>query len=670
MRPLIDAYATCLSAAIFFPSMEYKPSFDEEWLEEATVRITTDWENAVAACRERDERNHTYDELLEGGEWYAPLGSVDEEGCDLTDPLTLEQFLQVFSAHRVQDQPPYWFVEAIEPEDETTAPLVERWLEIKSHEERLSDYFYDTDYLALTNDFSVLYTGRRVIERRERKKLLRLKGGRLVREADLQIGDEVIEEVSFNEPVMETRLDLRAIKCTDFYVWPPDAQNINDPTVRVGERMWFTKEALINAIDELGFDEEVVDAMIKAGPTGQAQRIANEREGIQANLNDDGFYEVCHLYGRPPILQRDGERWFPNDYRYDDFEWTFSPELKRLLRVGPNPYPFRPYTVFTVFRRPGRLGGHNLCSILEPLQIEGDVNLRAAINLANYTVNPPILAPMTSMRDWDNITNRPGAIWGYRQSPAEIQPVSLDKTGVQLLLMIQDRHVARARGLVTGQALQLQPKVRKATEVAAEMRSIDTKLDFFRGNLLRSREEVARRIISLYIDHVQPDGEGFRMGQRQVRVTPEMLRRRYRFLVRSVSDLADPQTRLEKTQKKLGIQSSYLQMKRVVAPEELSLLYHGARRALEEMGERNVEAWLGIEPPSADDLAFVNEVLREEGVMENSPMPGNMGPMANATTAVPNEQNVPNGTPQNGSVPMPIMPDTMDRMSTERRNGR
>lgn len=590
--------------------------FSDELIEAYCARIVERVERAV---RDSEPRNQDFDDFYRLFEGIEDSSTEPwDNACDVVDPIILEQFLQLFSSlWQALRNPPYVMVEAVTAEDENSAMRLEQWINPKASQAGFSDALYDVTYNALIYRLGWMYCGWQQQIAEEPVTYYREPGGDALLTEDMrEEGVEYEEETVIQQTIVKDGPEYRSVLPWDFYVYPSDAPDI-DRALGCGERMYLTREDLLAGIDDMGFDEDAVHELLRLGPTGIAddanREERTEEDGTASATSGDEYYECYLWFGRLPLVMDDsGNVETPRELQKQDFLWMLCPKHHIVFKFERSPFPLRPYAPFYMLRRPGRLMGHCLPEILEPFQTELTATHRAAIDTYNLTLSPAVVVPTGKARQFTKTRIKPGAVYEL-DDPTQAVPLKLDSSGVQAGMAIAQDIRARAAQVASSQTAQLQPKVRKAIEVQAAAATQDTKFDLYLSTILGTVNSGIPRAFLLTMASAMAflgdDGDETYAGKENVRVETEDLKKAYKFIPHASTEMANPEARLQNTMLRQQVANAYLQMMASAPPHILYYAYHSHARALENLGVRDVENWIGPQPPDPDMLAQMQQQM-------------------------------------------------------------
>lgn len=579
-----------------------------ERLQHKVYPLLCSWvETARQAASERDERLLIYEDQLEGATGYsAPVRYRGQ--CTLDDPITLEAQIGMKAAiARAVLSEQKITAEANQPGDEEAASVYEAWQNDGMSSREANQALDDVIYYATSQPCGVLRTS---WERRFK----RTRGVAYVKsddpdgprysEDEREEGQEYDAVPTVTDGDVEfDGLEYRAVSLSDVYLYPPTAQSFQSADL-TAERLLWTENDLLNAIDAYGLDMDAVDQLIAVGPTvapdGETlHKRQEEGDGTQDQAEfGDGYYECFLIFSRMPHI-REGKRDLTRDWRGDDFMGVLCPEHQLALSFDFSPYQgLRPYSVFNIYGRPNRLQGHCVPSMLNALQAEANANLRMGIDSMNVYMQPMMKVRRDSPAFLERWIVQPGGKVGVDMMD-DIEPLVLDK-GARDALPIQQDIRNRAKGLVAAEgAGEMDTKVRKAAEVVNVQMQADLKgghyLQCFCWGLVEWAEQRAA------ITRMRMDGEQkFRYQGREWTLTAQVLEKRFKVAAAATSQTQNPQTRLEIGRARYETMRQYWTDVAMASQsgnfDVIVYLWHGARDVLRDMGTRDPESLIGPDP--------------------------------------------------------------------------
>jgi len=582
---------------------------------------------AVQAVKTRNDILRSYHDQLDRISSVA-MGPWDKS-CQLDDPITTRHHLGL-QAHFMAGlkYEPYWHIESEKPEQEEAASKVESALTVKTRQWKVRTALMDATYDAPAYPYAPMYVGWDVQWKKRRfwQYLDPVTGERLdetLLQPDVKYKKipTVQKYQSFNGPI------FRQIDPCDYGYYPAACQDI-DACDFVWERMYLTRNDLLEGMDKKLYEESgVMDMLGKGCQYVDADSIRSDQDvsdGIQVD-SEDGYYEVYQIVGRLPLLldyMGAGEEGgklgigIPEELRFEDWVFMICPEYNCVFRCVPSPFDMRPYAVFQMWHDPRRLMGKCVPQLLETHQAEADANLRFFIDCLNLTASPMWKVPESYARKGSSLSAGPGKHIQYPgNNPNAIEPVVWDNhilplvQGAQVDMRQQADSLLGAAG--TNDLPQPGQESPTATQVNMVGGQVDHKRDLFLQTFLDfGMERMGQLLLSHWQQHMDPEGETLAAGGSSVDITAADLQNQYRVLAHANTDASNPQVRLAQVQLKQQFQMAYFQGLAQLPPDKWGMLYHGARRAYEETGERNIEGWIGKEPQAGDPVQVLMMALQ------------------------------------------------------------
>lgn len=592
----------------------------------------------VSHCKERDNILRGYADQADGlsqpfndGPW--------SNSCELEDPMTDEHCTQL-TAYLMANlrTEPGCMIEAVVPGEEDAAKSLENALSVKCQQWNVPSKMHDVVY----NAVRFPYAPAAISWSQE------LKHTRSMQDVDPATGQPInpyLQDAQ-NQPsavdetegtnlqpqpvpsesapfekweVVSQGPEVRAISPDDFYLYPPLSQDI-DKAQQICERVYFTAEELYMGVDKFGWDADEVEDLIRMGGTDAPSQESitgseNEMDGIGSDY-EDALFECFIVTGRMPLLFDSGRCETPQQYLLEDFLWMVCPDRNVIFHFGSCPYTVRPYTVYSISRKPGRMMGKCVPGYLETLQEEATANLRFKIDILNLIANPVLKVP-NDYDDLDGDEMFPGKKLRYQKGPQEIEALQQNFAGWEALTGQQQELIARADKLMSAPGAD-QVETRSAGPLTATQsgmigQSLSMKRDMFLQTFQEGNQRFYQLLVAIWLQHMPDDGEEVPSNGDAVTVTTDDLEKRYRFIPHANSDATNPQQRLQMTQARQAAQLQYINGMMTLPPQFWPLLYHGARRFLQDTGERNVEAWIGKEPTGIDPQQVVMQLIQLVG---------------------------------------------------------
>lgn len=265
---------------------------------------------AVIDSADRDEMWIQYADQLEGLLGGTGTNTPWQGACELNDTITMEQFLNVWSAiSAAVDRYPPVMVEATNKEDEKAAEMQEAYIPLKLNQGGFDRAKNDIIFNALRYPVAIGYVGHRQIIRQRWEEIEVHPDTGLEVEEDEQEPDQEYDKGYKSTPeVVEDGLESRCVDSPDFYLYPATVNDLQQAN-GCGERMFFSADDLLAGIKDLEFDEECVMDLLAQGPgqridsTSENQRQNNfDQQGVQSPENASDLYEVFRWFCKPPLL--------------------------------------------------------------------------------------------------------------------------------------------------------------------------------------------------------------------------------------------------------------------------------------------------------------------------------------------------------------------------------
>lgn len=556
----------------------------DELRDELNLLVLDRVRRAVEENAERDRRIMALDDQLEGRGNQAAPNARWKNACDLEDPMTREHHLQALaSMSGVWRRTQFWLCEAIDPAERVQVRQVEHYMNVRARQYGLADALYDVAYTALAAPFAPMYVGWRTYM------------GMVIEDQPAEaFGGEPGETLTVRREVpVYNGLHFRSIEPGDFYLWPTEVQSV-EAAEAVIERRRYTADELL-----LEFDREDVLRILRY-PDEDTNELMDERnlvDGIEPEQSQ------CHtLYvvtGRAPLVVHDDLK-NPEWMIGEDYVWVVHPPSNTVLSMQRTTTPFRPYVVFNSLRAPRRMNGPSLASLIRPIQTEATANLRFTIDCMNLASAPAMKVPEQWLHKYGKWAMFPGALVPYMRTPDEITPLTWDMRGPAAGMQLATYLDSRASRIVSAQGISslLGGKVRKEAEVEATADLVGQKQDLFFQCMQEGLEQVGQLVLSLFVQHMGPDGDIAAVpGGETVQVTPEDIRRRMRISAFAASEDSNAGERAKRTFAARKVQSEYFAVLGQLPPYAWYLAWNSARQSLMDLGEREPLEWIGPKPP-------------------------------------------------------------------------
>lgn len=590
---------------------EFKLS--EETQEKVEAEIMRRISAAVSNSSDRNQMLEQYADQLEGLIGASGDSKPWDGASDLNDPLTMEQFLTAWAmVSGAMDRNPPVMVEASRADDDDAASIQEAFIPIKLNEGGYRQAKSDILFNALRYPVSIAYVGYKQVVGDEWEEVKTDPDTGLEVQDDDQDPDVKYDDGYKSVPsVLSDGLEVRCVDTPDFYMYPAshtDLQRANG----CGERMYWSQDDLLAGIEDLALDKDAVLKLIAQGPThaetdgaDDARQMLAERQGTSDPEGDDGLYEVFQWFCKPPLLfEGDDETGIeflvPKRYLNKDLCVICCPAAQVMLRIGLSTHGHtRPYIPFYAWPIPKSFYGWCIPMLLDSVQAEANANIQHTINCANMEINPAMMVQENMLRRYENIRLHPGAMVPFGQpgdfpKPFEFPARSAIGYETQQWLSSKSEKLITAGGFGA-----IQSKQRKAAEVAAASQSAATKSDLILRNLNAGFEQMWAHSAALLAENMDEDGEDFLNEEDHTKkITPKMLKGRFKYRAVANGQNADPQSRVAVAQSKNEAADAYLALKGSpqTPPEVLKLKWHNTRAVLRDIGENSPEEWIGPEP--------------------------------------------------------------------------
>jgi hypothetical protein len=574
--------------------------------------ITDRADAAVQAHAERDETLAQQAEMLYRA-MTPPPDNRWRGACDIVDPLVLEQFMSLFASVRAATaQRPFWSLRARTPEIEQDVQELNRWFEDVSELDGLDAALYARDYIALRDGMAALHACWEDYGEWIMRPTYVSETGLEADLPDLLPDDEGAYGGEFTKVLVPARQGIKwkVIDRADIYTVPVDCSDPEQAEV-VMHRMWMTAHELLRGVEQYGFDPDVVDSLLAAGPTHDAKdtdyaETLNYIAGVDPSARTGGVYEVFMEYGYMPLVRGEDapveKRLKP--YYGIRFQAVHCPRHNAVLRWGYWPHHRLPYVFTWMLRTPNTMDGESVPSIVGPFQEEATANVRLYYDAANLVLSPMFRVKETSLKEFGYPEAYPGAVLPYRTDPREVEPLPFNLGGLQIGLQTVEHPLSRARQALSGEStIKMDDRVRKATEVQASMQGMSMKFSLILSNLQASMLDVLKVMWMLYRDNGQLPSEYLGLTQAEYSVVP-----------RANTQNSNPVVRLANIQTAMEMVRSSPLYQQALERGDFRPEYHMLLEALSAISMDNISRLIGPEPPpplppSADVLA--QEALRQ-----------------------------------------------------------
>ena len=601
-------------------------------------------EAAQTDAQDRNERLKNLALVLEG-EKLPRMGEPWPNACSLVEPVVWTEVVQLH-ANMVAPLKRDPLVEASArfPGDEEKAVKQEAWLADTWRNEGFYDQFAFALWNLKRDHCAVMYYG--WAEKVRQKRTVRYwdgesedeNGDPITLESDptTQAGEDgetlMAEETGIYlplphlEPTEKQRGgDYRVVDEANFYLYPSNAPSV-DRAEMVFERWEMSEAELLDGISDYDFDEEAVLDLRGMGPTRPYSGTETDREqkddrqGITPNeaASEDGVYECFLFFGRlPKLWETDGTARLPKWMWQDDFMGVICPAHNKVILLDFSPYAERPYFMWSLISEANRAMGAGIVQKLEGYAYEATHLVRNTLDSLDMGLQTPVIMDDGSAEENEGASLFPGAqltekVPGGIRFPEMPNNAALGFEGLNMVL-------SRAKAVASNQSFgQIDQKVRRVAEIQNAMFAADEKFDLYQWNAFRVIPQMAARRIAMELQFNGNLDAKIRTPQGEVQVKASDLEGTFRYSVSASNANSNPDAQREKTQLKLQIQANFIQGVSSLPPQWHPQLYHGARQALLDLGERDVEKWIGKEPPPFDPMAGMGAGMP----MGGAPMPG------------------------------------------------
>lgn len=656
------------------PYIAQQLKLSARYREQMETILLSNVEDAIAASSTRDDDLADSDDLLEGRE-IGGLPMPWDGACDLMDVLPREQHTTLlanlmFGLYREK----LAMVAATDAAQKDGAAKTETFIADRWAVEGYAEAYAMKLSNMLRDKAGVLYGG--YCERKQTKRVHRYAEfdteAEWFRYWNEETGapDDLIEPEDRAEgksyamlpATIEERhqgAEYRAVDLGDFYLFPANARSIEAATLTL-ERMLLSVDDLIEGITRYGYDKAAVEEMIRLGPThlsaaqnfrevtNNGSETKSEREDAIGGVtgatqhSENGVYECFLGFGRlPKIFDAEGQSLLPKDLWAQECTFMICPGNSIVFRVDASPYPWKPYTMQSLYPKNGRAYGSGMMDVLAPLAREATYWTRQTFNSIEQEMMPERV--MTD-EAWERNRNRelwPGKVW-REQQPGQIR--FLDKGSNSLMGMQPLADVRnRANTLFAAQgAGELQTKVRKNAEIMDTMQKADAKAQLYTFWAFRDIAEDARRRVEMELIF-NPDYAGqVNTSDGEVQITANDLRGSYRYTVAQVDADSSPQAQQQKKATMLTIQGAFF-ANLLKFPMFTEQIWNGARQALLDF-DREPEKLIGT---LEEAKKFAQSAMAPAPTPGGLPLPSTGGLPGGMSGGLPG---------MNGGMPLPPIP--------------
>ena len=600
---------------------------DRDIYGEIGLQVCANINAAVSGSSQRNAQCLTYDEQMYMRQVQLKIKRW-RNSCDLNSSMMLSLGItlhaQIMQAIK---RDPKWMVDAHDPDDDDSARTNEDFLNNKAQQYRLNRVLEDVAWNAIRDDVSVLYAGWKQHLGYVEKTKYRLRGEKdwLPVEAEDREEGKTYDPVRTLDPGVEREgCDVRPVELMDFYMYPANAEHVQEWETRgavgVGERIYFSRQQLLDGIGDYDYDENAVYDLIQSGATDfsgiggdDLRQRDDDFNGVSSGTTrpQDGFWECFIWFQRLP-----SDLDIPQEYLRRDAMIVCCPVRNIVLKIALSPYNQRPYIPFYIKRKPGNFLGTGLCQMLSQLHEEDTTSIRQDIDAMDlYVCAPHVCSPtdyaMIERQQAQGpgtylIEEVPGTIRQLTQQPPSQFGVRSGYTN------------ARAQGLISAEGYgDMQQKVRKAAEVQAVVGAADAKFELYLSTFQEGMCDLAPWILVLEATF-GGDKQTFRDARgRPAKITSQQMEGRYTFTATATSTTANPQARLQLAQARAAEQTRYMGLMNTAPPAMWPDLWQASRAILLDYNTRRPEDYIGPEPqqppPMAPNMQTFIQILQSQG---------------------------------------------------------
>lgn len=361
-----------------------------------------------------------------------------------------------------------------------------------------------------------------------------------------------------------------------------------------------------------GYDEDAVRKMLVAGPIAydyDKMETDWNRDGLGTSAvrttNSGGTWECFQVIGRAPLLEdEDKKPTIPDALLHTDCMWMVCPGHKIVFKQSYSPFPnsIRPYAIYHALKKPNRLLGEGLVSLISQIQDELTSVVRFGINNMNLEASPCMVVAESWFQRYAKWTIAPGRnIPRPASDPIGPKPLTWDTKSQGLVISWREYLVAQGHRLAASESVNsgLAGKSRKAAEIHFAEEMQQTKFGLFLSNIQAGVEETFRIMMLIMLQHMKESGRAdtANANGQEIVVDPDDLEKKFRFLPQASSDSVSPASRLAKQQGIFAIFMQYWQMlPQFMQMQAVDKLWAMTHRLMILAGERNPERYIGPDP--------------------------------------------------------------------------
>jgi hypothetical protein len=158
------------------------------------------------------------------------------------------------------------------------------------------------------------------------------------------------------------------------------------------------------------------------------------------------------------------------------------------------------------------------------------------------------------------------------------------------------------------------------------MAPVSTKFDLFLNNMMESIPRFATLCAITLAENTPQDGATEMVGGKPITVTPQDLKKAFRFSASVSSDEANPQMQTQKAQQWAQFVMQLPMTQQAIQAGDFRSTWHLAQNVGRAMRIRDKDAVLGPEPPSPDAMALVGQAIMQVAQMMTQGMASGMPP--------------------------------------------
>lgn len=642
------------------PKDPYRLNLRGEVAEKMTAAIIERVNDVVMACQDRDSDLRTLREQLEAVS--NPISNDPWPGSATIESSLSREFHTTLlsTCYAAAKQTPYVMLKAVKDGEQDAADKFGVLLNTKAEEFNYEKTVYDKIYLALESRFAPAYfEAYQPIKRYFELQASTQQG--IVDPSMVEDDEESTDQMVLVEEPLPIEVRSRSFNPWDFYLYPVTAWDpqyeAEGGAIACIQRVWLSEEDLLIGVRELGYDSEAVMKMLTGGPTpmqgeyGQGREDEFNRDGISLSTaggeRSSGMWECFRIVGRAPMLpDYEGVPTIPDALLHTDGIWMVCPSYNTCFKQTYSNLPegIRPYTVTHAYEKPQNLCGEGIVSLLTQQHDEDTATQRFYINNMNLEACPAMSVPETYLTKYAKWKMAPGRFLprlpGDDVGP---KPIVWDIGSQSLIMPMLDRlqatsaRIAASEGVnagMTGQPM-------KAEQVKFSDAMQQLKFDLVLANIQRGIVKDFEIIAKLLVHHMEEEESVVAGGATVMLLRDEVQGKAFKFIPQANSQNASPTQRQQKMANIAQIVQQWWMWQAQLPPENLNPAWKLSFRLLMVGGEPDPQQYLGPEPPTAEQMAMMQEQMMMD---QEAALMGAMGEQG----AMPEQNGMNGGGPPGG----------------------